>query len=116
MAVAEAIDNAMNTSQFVTVPILDARLAELRAELRGDYGAGLLRLEHKIDTRCAELDHKIDSTRVGLESKMDVAVAELGKRIEGVKSELMRWILLTMLGSAAIQAASTAFVNALQHH
>jgi hypothetical protein len=140
MAVATAIDSEMNDSRFVTVPILDARLAEFRADVRTD----LLRLDHKIDQVRVDLERKIDTVRTDLERKIDTVRTDLDLRIdtlgarldnkidvgfarlkemiaacctkaemERTKAELMRWILLTMLGSAAIHAAVTAVVKAL---
>jgi len=78
MAVAEAIDNAMNESQFVTVPILDARLAEFRADIRD----GLLRQDHTIDGTRVSLENKIDATRVEVERKIDATRSEHDKKLD----------------------------------
>jgi hypothetical protein len=110
MAIAEAIDNAMSDSQLVTVPILDARFADHRAEIRGD----LLRLENKIDSVSAALDKKIDVSFATLAGKMDVSVAKLGELNERTKAELVRWVFVTMVGS--VVGTIVALFNALQHH
>ena len=110
MAIAEAIDNAMSDSQLVTVPILDARFADHRAEIRGD----LLRLENKIDSVSAALDKKIDVSFATLAGKMDVSVAKLGELNERTKAELVRWVFVTMVGS--VVGTLVALFNALQHH
>jgi hypothetical protein len=34
---------------------------------------------------------------------------------ERIKSELVRWVFITMTGSVAMQATVTAIVNSLQH-
>ncbi len=88
-AIADGIDLAVTQSQFVTVPILDARLAELRADLR---------------IAVMELDKKIEVTK-----------SELKKEIEACKAEVVRWVLLVMLGNVALTTGATAVVNLLQH-
>lgn len=115
LAVAEAIDGAMRDSQFVTVPILDARVADLRA----DTQAILSRLENKIDVTQASLSKEIDVTREKFSKDIDVTKAGLSKEIEvrtervskeifAIKAELVRWVLLAMLGSTAIGAGVVA--------
>lgn len=145
MAIAEAIDNAVNESQFVTVPILDARLAEFRADIRSDLSrqdhkidttradlenkidATRMVLENKIETTRVELDKKIDTTRVELEAKMDVGFATLQEKIVGVsltnqadlqrtKAELVRWVFVAAFGNVGLTAAAVFLINALQHH
>jgi tetrahydromethanopterin S-methyltransferase subunit G len=56
LGIAEAIEASMMHTQFVTVPILDARLQELRAEMR----IALLSLENKVDHRFNALEGKVD--------------------------------------------------------
>jgi hypothetical protein len=138
MAIAEAIDNAMSDSQLVTVPILDARFAHHRAEIRGD----LMRLENKIDSVRTGLENKIDSVRTDLERKIDVAFATLDSKIDrsvavldskidrtvevlagkidvaaaNTKAELVRWVFIAMGCNLAFSVGVVAIVNALQHH
>ena len=88
LAVAEAIDNSIRDSQFVTVPILDARLAELNA-------------------RFAELKAMIEVSSERL-SKEIVATNER------TRADLARWVLLVMLGSVAI-ATGAAEVTRVIH-
>lgn len=92
-AIADGIDLAVTQAPFVTVPIFEARLAELRAELRADLRVAFV-----------ELDKKIEVTK-----------AELKKEIEATKAELVRWVLLVMLGNVALTTGATAVVNMLQH-
>ena len=145
LAITEAIYIIMIEAHIVTVPVLDARLAELGTALKADVtrldhkidrvnsnletkievtAAALEKkidvtaatLEKKIDLTAATLEKKIDVTAATLEKKIEVSTASLAQKIEGTKAELMRWILLAMLGSGAIQAAAAAFVNAVQRH
>lgn len=94
LAVADAIEVKMTQSQFVTVPVLDARLCELKADIHAE----VTRLDHKIDIVKSELEKKIEVTA------------------ERTKSELVRWVFVAMLGSGGLQAAVTAIMNAVQHH
>ena len=145
LAITEAIYIIMIQAQIVTIPVLDNRLAELRGEIKSDVtrletkidataatldkkiDATAATLEKKIDVTAATLDKKIEVTAATLdkkievtaatlEKKIEVSTASLAQKIEGTKAELMRWILLAMLGSGAIQAAAAAFVNAVQRH
>jgi len=104
LAVAEAIDNAMTDAKFVTVPILDARLADLRAELRSDI---------------SKVENEVVATRESLSKEIAVSnerlVKEIGVTNERTKAELVRWVLLAMLASTAIGISATAITNAIQH-
>lgn len=66
VALAEAIDMALNGSQLVTVPILDARVASINA------------------------------------------------KIENLRAELVRWVVLVMLGNVALSTGAAAILNFLQ--
>ena len=52
--------------------------------------------------------------------EIDAMVVRLEKHIEvtfdRMKSEVVRWLLIAMIYSVAMQAAVTAIVNAFQHH
>ena len=99
LGVAEAIELAMTQAQFVTVPILDARLHEVRAEIRV--------LEGKLDASIREL--KADMQRLGAElnAKFDAKFAEMEAR-------LVRWVFLVMLGNVALSLAATVVLNAFK--
>jgi hypothetical protein len=105
LAVAEAIDTAVTELQIVTVPILDGRLAELRAETR----ISLIELRADLEKRLVEL-------RADLENKLVELRADLEKKIEACKAELVRWVFIVMVGNVALSAGATAILNALQHH
>lgn len=121
LAFAEAIDMAVKETQWVTVPILDARLgaSEARNEAKIDQAAS--RLDAKIDRVRTELEAKIDRVKVELEAKIEQVKVELEVKIEQVKAELLvqmhqikaelvRWLFLVVIGNAAIAAV----LNAIQ--
>ena len=99
LGVAEAIELAMTQAQFVTVPILDARLQEVRAEIRV--------LEGKLEASTKE--HKADMQRLSteLDAKMDAKLAQMEAR-------LVRWVFLVMLGNVALSLAATTVLNAVK--
>ena len=99
LGVAEAIESAMTQAQFVTVPILDARLHEVRAEIRV--------LEGKLDASVKE--HKADMQRLAVElnGKIETKLAEMEAR-------LVRWVFLVMLGNVALSLAATTVLNAFK--
>jgi hypothetical protein len=93
LAVAEAIDTVVTQLQIVTVPILDARLAGLNADMR----ISLMSLEGKLRELNTDLEKKIEVTN------------------ERTRAELVRWVFLVMLGNVALSAGATAILNVLQH-
>ena len=95
LGVAEAIELVMTQGQFVTVPILDARLYGVSAELRV--------LEGKLDASAKE--HKADMQRLG---------AELNAKLAEMEAKLVRWIFLVMLGNVALSLAANTMVNAFK--
>jgi len=101
LGVAEAIDLAMTQAQFVTVPILDARLHEIKTELRV--------LADKVDTKLDTSTYKADMQRFSAEfnAKLDTKLAELEAR-------LVRWVFLVMLGNVALSLAANTLMNALK--
>ena len=113
LGVAEAVELAMTQAQFVTVPILDARLHEVRAEIRVLEGKlDLSTKEHKADMQrlSAELDAKLStqSARMGTQfAKMETKLAESEAR-------LVRWVFLVMLGNVALSLAATTVLNAFK--
>ena len=90
LAIATAIDMALQNAQLVTVAVLDARFAAFEA---------------KIDARFAAIDARF----VALEAKMNAALQKTKAE------ELVRWVFLVMLGNVALSVAANAVVNALQH-
>jgi hypothetical protein len=100
LGIAEAIETSMTHAQFVTVPILDARLQELRADTR----IALMSIENKLSTGFQEVDAKIDRT-----------FADLVARMEGTKAELVRWVFLVLLGNVALGAGAAAMLEAVKH-
>jgi hypothetical protein len=93
LGIAEAIEASVMNAQFVTVPILDARLQELRANMR----ISLMSLESKLIASVQELNAKIET------------------RIEQTKADLVRWVFLAMLGNVALSAGASVVLNAFKH-
>jgi len=130
LGVAEAIDLAMTQAQFVTVPILDARIHEIKTELRvlaekvdtkldtstyqvdmqrfsAEFNARLAALEARFDTKLVALDAKFDAKFAALDAKIDTKLAEL-------EAKLVRWVFLVMVGSVAVSLAANTLMNAFK--
>ena len=106
LGVAEAIELAMTRAQFVTVPILDARLHEVSAEIRV--------LEGKLDASTEE--HKADMQRLSadLDTKLNAQSAKMETKLAEMEAKLVRWVFLVMLGNVALSLAATTVLNALK--
>ena len=106
LGVAEAIELAMTQAQFVTVPILDARLHEVRAEIRV--------LEGKLDLSTKE--HKADMQRLSaeLDAKLSTQFAKMETKLAETEARLVRWVFLVMLGNVALSLAATTVLNAFK--
>ena len=106
LGVAEAIELAMTQAQFVTVPILDARLHEVRAEIRV--------LEGKLDL--STKGHKADMQRLSaeLDAKLNTQSAKMEAKLAETEARLVRWVFLVMLGNVALTLTATTVLNALK--
>ena len=135
LGVAEAIELARTQAQFVTVPILDARLHEVRAEIRvleGKLDASVLALradmqrlgvdlEAKMDARFAQMDAKMDVRLAQMDGRfaqMDVRLAQMeakwDAKLAQTEARLVRWVFLVMLGNVALSLAANTVLNALR--
>jgi hypothetical protein len=79
LGIAKAIDVSMRLDQFITVPILDARLSDLKAGLRGDIAT--LRAEIK-ETK-AELVRWVFLTMLG-NVALTLAASAVWKALSGL--------------------------------
>ena len=102
VAIAEAIEVSVVHAQFVTIPVFEAKIQELKAEIRA------------VDASLRQVITGVESKfEAKLEAKLEATQAQLVAQLEKVKAELMRWVLLAMLGSVALTAATTGLVKAL---
>ena len=92
LSIAEAIEVSVVHAQFVTVPILDARLQALKAEM----SVSLISLEGRLSASIQELK------------------TELKTEMERTKADLVRWVFLAMLGNVTLSAGATFVVNAFK--
>lgn len=141
LGIAEAIVVSINLAQVVTVPILDARLQELRNEIKSDFAEVRAEFErmrgemaNEFARQRADMADAIGKVRVDMAGEFAKVRVEIGevrtemakgfalvaaefgkvrKEAEAIKADLMRWVLLTLVSSAAITAAVTPLVKAL---
>jgi hypothetical protein len=131
LAVVEAIDNSIKESQFVTVPMLDARFAELKAMIevsnerllkeltttRGQFSADLAATRGQFSAELAatrgQFSAELATTRGQFSPELATTSGHLSKEIANSKGELARWVLLVMLGSVAISTVASEVTYAL---
>lgn len=87
LGVVEAIEVSITVAQLVTIPVLDARLQELRIEIL--------------------------TFRAEIKAEVATGVGKLETEIHKVNANLMRWVLLTMLGSVTLSMAGKALMTTL---
>lgn len=78
---AAAIDMGIEKAQFVTVPILDARLAAVDARF-ADVDARLTRLEARVESGFASLSARLESSSAALSARLESSFAALSARLE----------------------------------
>jgi hypothetical protein len=142
LAVVEAIDNSIKESQFVTVPMLDARFAELKAMIevsnerllkeltttrgqfsadlaatRGQFSADLAATRGQFSADLAatrgQFSAELATTRGQFSAELATTSGHLSKEIANSKGELARWVLLVMLGSVAISTVASEVTYAI---
>ena len=122
LAIATAIDMALQNAQLVTVAVLDARFAAWEAKIDARFAAS----EAKIDIRFAAAESKtdarfaaVDARFVALETKIDArfaaSEAKMDAALQKTKAELVRWVFLALLGNVALSVAANSLLNTLRH-
>ena len=92
LVLAEAIERMVEKAQFVTVPILDARIATVNA---------------RIDTSEAKSGARIELVRAELIARIELVRAELIARIDAVETKLVARI-------ASVEARLDARIDSLE--
>lgn len=95
LVLAEAIDMAIEKTQFVTVPILDARFAAVDAHFAA-VDARFARLEARIDALEVKMDAKMERWAVRMVIAMLISQTALGPIGVGALDTLRR-VLLTLV-------------------
>jgi hypothetical protein len=102
VAFAEAFDMAIANAEMVTVPVMDIRFAAVDARFAA------------VDARFVALEAKMDARFETFEARMKAGFAEMDAKIEKRTADLVRWVLLVMLGNVALSTGATAVLNFLQ--
>jgi len=136
LGVAEAIEISINLTQVVTIPVLDARLQELRHDIKSDFAEMRTEIVSEFEKMRAQtasefgrmradMADQIGKVRVEMANEFGKVRVEIGEvrtemadefgktrtETQAVKADLMRWVLLTLVSSAAITAAVTPLVK-----
>ena len=117
LVLAEAIERMVEKAQFVTVPILDARIAALTARADTSEAMSGARIElvraeliARIELVRAELIARIDAVETRLLARIESVEARLDARIDSLEAKLdakfERWttriIIVMVLSQAAL--------------
>ena len=111
LAIATAIDMALDNAQLVTVAILDARFAAFESKMDARFVA----FESKVDARFVAMKSEIDARFAAVDSRFTTLEAKMDAALEKTKAELVRWVFLVMLGNVALTVAANAVLSSLQH-
>ena len=111
LAIATAIDMALQNAQLVTVAVLDARFAAFEAKIDARFAAS----EANIDARFAAVDSRFSALEAKMDARFVASEAKWEAALEKTKAELVRWVFLVMLGNVALSVAANALLNAFQH-
>src|SRR5580704_2429776 len=97
LVLAEAIERMVERAQFVTVPILDVRIAAVNARI--DLVEA--NLTARIDSVVANLTARIDSVETKLNARIDSVETKLTTRIDSLEAKLdakfERWTMALII-------------------
>jgi len=103
LILAEAMDQVIEKAQFVTVPILDTRLATVTARIDT--------LEGRMDARFASQEAKTDARFDSMETKLDAPFAAVDAKFE---RWAIRIVIATVLGPTAIGPNATRAFDSMK--
>ena len=115
LAVATAIDMALQNTQVVTVPVLEARLLAFEAKVDGRFSAFEARIDGRFAALSAEMDGRFAVSNAEMKAGFASLEAKWSAAHEKSKAELVRWVFLVLLGNSALSLAANALLNTLQH-
>jgi hypothetical protein len=112
IVVAEAIDMAVAEAQFVTVPILDARFAQVDARFaRVDAQFAQVDAQFaQVDAQFAQLGARFDVLEARMDAKLQAMKGELEGKLASLKIQL---IVVVVVSSAAVGPLGVKILNAL---
>jgi hypothetical protein len=124
---AEAIDMGIEKSQLVTVPVMDARLAEtnsrisqLATRMESGFAAvnaridsNFLALNARIDGVTASLNARIDGTAASLSARIDSTTATLNARMDSVDLKI-KLIIALIVGQTALSPVGMHALSSLR--
>jgi hypothetical protein len=111
---AEAIDMGIDKAQLVTVPIMDARFAQVDARFA--------EVNARIDGKFATLNAKIDGTFATLDAKIDGNFTSVNSRMESLQAKIelkmqrgaVLMILVMLAGQTALGPIGMEAFNSLK--
>ena len=115
LAIATAIDMALQNAKLVTVDALDARFLAFEARMDGRFAASNAEMKTGFAASNAEMKAGVAASNAEMKAGFAALEAKWSAAHEKTKAEVVRWVFLVMLGNVALSLAANALLNALQH-
>lgn len=112
LAVAEAIDMTIGTSQLVTVPILDARLDTVESRVNARFDAVESRMNARFDAMASGVNVRFEALEARMDARFEAADAKTDAKLQSMKAELILWIIGMTVGSAFLPKLVAALSGA----
>lgn len=109
LTLVKAMNVVVERAQFVTVPVLDSRLAELRAEFRIEMNQRFA----EVDVRFAELRHDMNARFAEADARTEVRFAQFETKLAKTKNQLVFWILGAMIGNNYLPQIVSTLTDAI---
>jgi hypothetical protein len=71
--------------------------------------------ESTVSARFVGVEARIKALEIRMDAGFAVQDERMDKKLEALKSEVVRWVFLAVLGNTALSAGVNALVNSLQH-
>jgi hypothetical protein len=128
LAIATAIDMALQNAQLVTVSVLDARFAASEARMDARFAAYEARVDARfaayeatvdarfaaVEGRFSALEARMEGRFAAIDSRFGTLEAKMDAALQKTKAELVRWVFLVMLGNVALSVAANAVLQHLR--
>jgi hypothetical protein len=121
LAVAEAIDMTLSSSQLITVPILDARFVAFEAKMDARFLAVKAELDARfvaVDARFTELKAEIGArfaeVKADTDARFKASEAKLDAKLQKMKTDLIFWIIAIVLGNAYLPKITATLTDTIQ--
>jgi hypothetical protein len=115
IAIATAIDMALQNAQLVTVAVLDARFLAFEAKVDARFAASETKWDFRFSASETKWDFRFSASEAKWDARFSAFEAKMDAALQKTKAELVRWVFLAVLGNVALSVAANSLQNTLQH-